>query len=145
MEITVTFGERLKELIEDKYGSTRAFTAAAGFAKSSVNAWISGQRAVRRAQLIRLADTFGCSIEYLTGRSDTFLDYAPKPCPPFYGRLKELLEENGLSFCRLMRETGMYDSYLTNWKRGADPDIRTLAKLADGIGCTVDCLVGRDR
>ncbi len=26
-----------------------------------------------------------------------------------------------------------------------DPDIRTLAKLADGIGCTFDCLVGRDR
>lgn len=145
MDIAKAFGERLQELIEERCGTTKRFIQASGFVKSSTNDWIAGKRAIKRNQLIRLADFFDCSVEYLVGKTDILLDYTPKPCPPFYDRLRELLEQEHKSCYNFVKVNKFYDSYLTNWKNGSDPNIYTLEKSAQYFGCTIDYLIGRDR
>ncbi len=73
------------------------------------------------------------------------MNYTPKPVPNFYGRLREIMGEKGVSRYKLVKDNKIYDSYFSNWKNGANPHILTLIMLADYLDCTIDYLVGRDR
>lgn len=41
-----------------------------GVSRDSVKDWESGETTIRSSVLIRMADMFGCSLDYLLGRSE---------------------------------------------------------------------------
>jgi transcriptional regulator with XRE-family HTH domain len=67
-----TFKERLQRLIDEKKVSQREVSEVLGINEARVSEWLSGKVcSPRRTSIIRLAEYFGCSIEWLsTGIGD---------------------------------------------------------------------------
>ena len=139
------FGDRLSDLMLKENVKATELAAAIGVNTSSVNDWKRGKFQMYLSNLIKVADFFNCSLEYLADRTDTLLDYAPKPCPPFYARFREVMEERGKTRYRMTIDTGIKDSYFTEWSKGSDPHVVSVTEAADYLGVTLDYLVGRDR
>ena len=97
------------------------------------------------SQLVKLADYFQCSLDFLAGRSETVLDYLVREMPPFYDSLRAVMKEKGVTRYRLVKDLPIYDGYFTNWKKGKSPNILTLILLADYLDVTIDYMVGRER
>ena len=64
------FSERLKELRKDKGLSTEALGKIIGVSDTAVCNWENNKHDVRGEQLIKLADYFGVSSDYLLGLED---------------------------------------------------------------------------
>jgi len=140
------FNDRLKEIMDERGVTPKQLSQATGISLTSVYSWRKGESyKIYLSNLIKLCDALECSLEFLIGRTETPLDYKPQPCPPFYDRLRGVMEKEGITRYRLVQKTKIYDNYFTVWKRGRDPQLYSLIELADYIGCTLDYLVGRDR
>ena len=144
MENKNIFHERLTELMIEKGVNTVSLALALGVSDETVRRWKNGQRYILLSQLVKLADYFQCSLDFLAGRSDEILDYPVKEMPAFYERLRGIMREKGVSRYKLVKDLPIYDSYFTNWKEGKSPNLLTLIVLADYFDVTIDYLVGRD-
>lgn len=139
------FQERLTELMTENGVNTVTLSSALGVSAETIRRWKNGERLILLPHLINLADYFKCSIDFLVGRTETVLDFNIQKTPPFYERLRFIMEEKGISRYKLVKDLSIYDSYFTNWKQGKNPNILTLIMLADYFNITVDYLIGRDQ
>ncbi len=89
----MTFKDRLNDLIEDQYkGSQKKLAEASGIACTTINCWLTRTANPTCSQLIKLADTFNVSLDYLTGRSDdNGTQIATAYDPSEYSRFTSLL------------------------------------------------------
>lgn len=141
----VKFGERLTELMDERILSNEQLAEKTGIAVQTIRRWKRNASKIYLSNLIKICDILSCSIEFITGRTETILDFMPKPCPLFYERLREVMAEKGKTRYRIVHDTRIYDNYFTVWKRGCDPQLDILIELANYLGCTLDYLVGRDK
>lgn len=65
-----TFGERLKELRQDKTLTQVDLALKLGVGKSIVSLWEKNECEPTLSKLIVIADYFGVSIDYLAGREN---------------------------------------------------------------------------
>jgi transcriptional regulator with XRE-family HTH domain len=65
-----TFGERLKKLRNDKQLTGEELGKILNVTKVAVSNWESGNRTPDADMLIKLADFFDVSLDYLLGRTD---------------------------------------------------------------------------
>lgn len=137
--------ERLKDLMLDADIKSAKLGEIIGVSGQSVRGWCDGSQNISLCNLKKLADYFECSIDFLIGKSDIFLEYTPKVCPPFFERLRDVMAEKNKSRYRTGKESKIKDSYFTVWKKGADPRVYSLMELADYLQVSVDYLVGRDQ
>ena len=65
--------ERISRKIDrvDKGVNTVSLAAAIGVSDETVRRWKNGERDILLSQLVKLVDYFQCSLDFLTGRSDT--------------------------------------------------------------------------
>ena len=145
MENKNIFHERLTELMIEKGVNTVSLALALGVSDEAVRRWKNGERDILLSQLVKLADYFQCSLDFLAGRSDAVLDYQVRDMPPFYDRLRAVMAEKGVTRYKLVKDLPIYDGYFTNWKKGKSPNILTLILLADYLDVTIDYMVGRER
>ena len=75
MENKNIFHERLTELMIEKGVNTVSLAAAIGVSDETVRRWKNGERDILLSQLVKLADYFQCSLDFLAGRSDTKVRY----------------------------------------------------------------------
>lgn len=62
-----------------------------------------------------------------------------------YKIFEQLLNEQNLTAYKVSKETGVTQTALSNWKTGkSTPNTKTLQKLADYFGVTVDYLINGD-
>lgn len=66
----MTFPERLKQLRTDAHMTQRQLAEKAGVANESVWSWENGRTDPSGFYLCCLADVFGCTTDYLLGRSE---------------------------------------------------------------------------
>lgn len=67
----------------------------------------------------------------------------PDPLPAFAARLKALRKSQGLSQEELAHRAGVYFTDVSRYERQVrEPGLRALVKLADGLGVTVNDLLG---
>lgn len=60
-------------------------------------------------------------------------------------QLQQALDRAGMTQAQLSRATGLSPSQISDFVRGRKaPALATLVKLADGLGCTTDALIGRE-
>ena len=64
------FGERLKELRTEKDLSCRELGKEIGVSGSSIVRWEGGQNVILAELLVKLADFFNVSTDFLLGRED---------------------------------------------------------------------------
>lgn len=144
MDILSHFSENLKELIEENDLSVENFAATVGIAYSEIYRYLNKKYLPKLSNLIKIADRYNCSIDYLLG----YLAYPPdkvyKTTPPFSKRFRELLEERSISRYRLGRETNISTNRLDDWYYGKfTPSLHKVQKLAKYYGCSLDYLLGR--
>ena len=68
------FTERFNELLKSRGINAVTLAKEIGVPKSIVYEWKSGQRDPSLENMLRIADYFGVSLEYLTGREDEETD-----------------------------------------------------------------------
>ena len=106
--------------------------------------FVKGKYAPSLKSAIKLADFFGCSLDFLCGLSDHFSvhEYS-EPDYMFYNRYKQILSERGITHYKLAKKTGINVNDSRLWKQGKIPTLSTLIKISDYLGVSIDNLIGR--
>lgn len=136
---------RLNALITENSLNPFALSKKLGVSSSVVRKWLRPYCDVTLANLVRLADFFDCSIEYLTGRSDDLSACGFKPIPDFAPQLRKVIDQSGRSIYDICKHTTLAWGCFYDWFHGQNPRLSSLSQLADYFGITIDELVGRER
>ena len=145
MDILKSFSESLTELIDNKNLTNQQLGDSLGVSHVAVSSWRNGTSYIYLSNLIKLADYFSCSIEYLLGNTTEILTFKPSTSTPFYPRLREVMQIRNVSRYRIAKDTRVKDNYFTTWSKGTDIHLLMLLELANYLDCTVDFLVGYDK
>lgn len=139
------FNERLVELMEYKNIKSEQLAKEVGVTGSIVRRWTFNDTDIQLTNLLKVADFFRCSIEFLIGRADKILDFQPKqPVPNFNNAMRKALEYYGKTTYTVINETKIKGHHIHRWKNGSDPRLSSLIELSNYLGCTIDFLVGRE-
>ncbi len=113
---------------------------------SVVRRWCNKCKDIRLKTLIRLADYFQCSIEYLCGKTQENEEASYELVYPHFGdRLLIVMKELNIKPFRLFRETDIIPSKYYYWVYGGEPSLTSLNVLAEYFNFTLDYLVGRQK
>lgn len=145
MENTIKIGERLSDLMIEKEIDNKTLAKAIGISAVSIGRWKRNVKYMYLGQILKLANYFNCSLDFLVGRSEIVIDFLPQKCPQFYPYFRKLIEERGISRNKINKETRIKSSHFVDWKNESDPHILSLIELADYLEVTLDYLVGRER
>lgn len=95
--------------------------------------------------IIKFADYFHCSVDFLLGFEEENTKLTFKICPPISKRMAQLpkvLNLSAYAFCREVKisETAFYD-----WKNESkEPNIYSIIKIAKHFDRRVDYILGRE-
>ena len=94
--------------------------------------------------LMRIADYFEISLEYLLGKTDDIYFEKARVPKTFHIRYGELKKENSMTDYAVAQKLHIPTSYTTNWKKhNYTPSLDNLFTLADLFGVSLDYLLGR--
>ncbi len=144
MAISFIFQKRLSELVDDSdYTRTELRELLHVGCTSFTNAVVYGIVPTPRT-LIKFADFFEVSLNYLLGKTDSN-DYSPSITPTtFHERFTKLCQEKSVSRYRVAFDCGLPDSIITRWfSKGFTPSLDTLELLCDYFEVSPDYLLGR--
>lgn len=140
------FRVSLNDILTVREIDTVSFGKALGIDPSVVRRWRNKGIDVRLKTLIKLADYFQCSIEYLCGKSMDIDDFESKSSYPHFGeRLLMVMNEHEVKPFRLFRDTAVIPSKYYYWINGGEPSLTSLEVIAEYLNVTLDYLVGRHR
>ena len=145
------FSIRLKEMMKSENLSKRAFAAKIGAQRKSLLNWLNGMYYPRYDALIKIADYFKVSIDFLVGRTrNTYqeyeslipLDHVPET---FRLKLNRYMAEMKITKYRLAKSLGVGQTTLSRWFTvGGMPEISILIKIASLMDESIDFLLGRE-
>lgn len=139
------FYETLEELIFDRGLDVYGFAKDVQLDASCISDYKNLNSLPSFKNLIRFADYFNCSTDFLMGREESNFNLVFKPCPPFGERLKFVLETMHKKPIDIYGDKGISKSEFFDWKNGKRlPSCENLIKLADKLDCRVDFLLGRE-
>ena len=143
--ILTDFCATLRELIEEKEQTIKSLATELKVSYIILLRWKNGEKNLRLNSLIKLADYFNCSIEYLCGRTKEDIIYTPQECPRFGEWIDTVIKKCGKTTYQLFKNTTIRSSQYYYWKRGSVPLLTSLDILARFLDTTLDFLVGRER
>lgn len=138
----MTLGARLSELMNEQYLSAAALAKIVGLSGPAVRSWRRNCSAVKLEHLLRVAEYFDCSLDFLCGRTEDEKPFNSQVTPIFAERLKELIMKSKIPIDHISKETQLDRRNFYDWMSGTLPVSSSLIRLADYFGCTVDYLVG---
>ncbi|MEG1519497.1 MAG: helix-turn-helix transcriptional regulator [Clostridia bacterium] len=138
------FGERLKELMLENNLTTIKLGESVGVTSSNVSKWYLRSADVSLSTLIKLSEYFDCSIEFLSGRLEIDSIKTKNSDEAFLPHIKKIMEENKISEYRLTKDLNLSRNVFQQWRKGSQPRLSSLAKIADYLNCSIDYLVGRE-
>ncbi len=142
MSAKTEFLNNLTDLLETHGISIRKFSKEVGINRNTIFWWFRG-RSPKPQSLIKVADYFHCSIDYLLGKTDS-PDFVPSSkTADFFTRFKQLRDEKQWSNNRIATLCELSTGTIANWKTETVPEFEVIVKLSELFGCSVDFLVGR--
>ena len=134
---------RLRGLRKGKDLNQTQIAAVLRISQRGYSKYETGENKIPPEVLLRLADFYGVSVDYLLGRDET-----PAAQPPRGGagrlQLAALRREHGMTQAQAAAMLGCSASLYARYERGERPLPLPLAvKLADLYGVTLDRLAGR--
>ncbi len=143
--VLIQFRRTLNELIDEKGLTTKELSHELQISYFVLLKWKNHYRNPRLGSLLKLADYFNCSIEFLCGKTTEFLNYVPnRICPKFGDRIDSILKQCNNTAYQLFKNTSIKNSQYHYWKKGSEPVLTSLEAIAEYLGITIDYLVGRD-
>ncbi|MDE5601667.1 MAG: helix-turn-helix domain-containing protein [Clostridia bacterium] len=145
MEILSNFAERLNELIIEKDLTQSKLAESINVEPSTISRYLSKQNIPEIDILIRIADYFNCSVDFLIGRTEIVSSSKTyNECPQFSIQFKKLIKRLGVSRYELQKTTKISKSIMYYWETGINqPSIENLIKIADKYDYTLDFILGR--
>ena len=139
-------GQNIKDLCFNQNISVKELAKRINIQDSLLYKYINEKSLPTINNLIKIANYFDCSINFLVGLSDNpkqdnFSDIFDKN--EFYLRYASLLLQNNISHYKLCKILDYSMSSLRNWKKGEIPYIDTLYKMASNFDVSIDYLIGR--
>lgn len=142
--------ENLKEFIDEQGMTASAFADTLNLEISDVVRYLHAERLPSVKSLVRIADFFNCSTDFLLGlekeesENRNFL-----PCPKFSEQLKFLKEHFKCSsyyfYSSTDEHTAISKSRYYDWKNGKrQPSVDNVVRLARRFNCRVDFILGRE-
>lgn len=139
------FVERLKELMFDNQTDAKKLAKAIGASPSTVYSYLEKLYLPRTPRLVRIADYFNCSLDFLLGLKEQNETRTFRTCPPFPERIPVLLEVCGVTKYRFCRDIEISDSLMYYWQVGQKlPSPEHLYTIAKKYNCSVDFILGRE-
>lgn len=119
--VLAQFRRILNELIDEKGLSTKELSHELQVSYFVLLKWKNHCGNLRLGSLLKLADYFNCSIEFLCGKTTKFLNYVPnRSCPKFGDRIDSVLKECHKTAYQLFKNTSITGSQYHYWKQGAE-------------------------
>ena len=148
-----TFSKRLKDLMEWEDMSTRALSKVIHADRKGVRGWLQGCYFPRWDTLIKIADYFHVSIDFLVGMEDCDeLAYmvafkavtVEEAKEKFSSSLKTFMQQNHLTIYAVAKGAKVGQKPVKNWLvKGSMPETMTIIRLAHLMKCSIDSLFGR--
>lgn len=146
MIILSNFSERLAELMFDAGLNAPALAKILGCGSNSITRYLAKSNLPSVKSAVAMADYFGCSVDYLLGKSDDDSAKNFNVCPKFSQRLPELLKEFHSNKYKLEKGAKIPQSAIYNWQNGKTaPDLESIEKIAEFFKCSIDCVLGREK
>ena len=94
--------------------------------------------------LIKLANYFHCSLDYLVGLSEIEFDYPPLTDKiNFTERYKQLKKDTGLIDSRISERCKVGSATVCSWNKGIIPNFEIIVDLCKIFGCSYEYIIGR--
>ena len=146
MEVLSKCAEILDELMFDEGINGKTLAAQIGISKQQIYYVLNRKRQPSLDVLLRIADRFSCTTDFLLGREPESRAKTFCTPPPFSERLAFLMEHFHTNKYRLCKEIPITHSVIYNWQRGKyDPSLDYIIKLADHFDCSIDFIIGREK
>lgn len=140
------FAERLSELVLYSDLNVSQLNELLKCGNSTLNHYLTGRHKPTFDMLVRVADYFNCTTDFLLGLEENSSAQSFKPCPPFNERLNEVCKASNVSRYELQKRTKIAESVMRYWARGkTKPSVDNLIKIANALNCSVDFLIGREK
>jgi len=138
------FAERLDDLLFEANISSLALAKELNCGRATIYRYLQGNRIPTVDMVIRLADYFKCTTDFLLGLEEESYPQEFQQCPPFKDRLAFLLKYFNISKYRLQKLSNVPESAIYNWQNGVfEPKIDNVIRIAKALDCSVDVVIGR--
>ena len=139
------FVENLNELMFDKQIKIKNLCEELDINLSQYYSYLNNESMPYLTTVIKIADYFACSIDYLLGLAPYLIDDKLNYTPPFHIAFAQVLKENGKSRYQLNKETKIAKSALDYWYHGKRvPTLDSVIRLTKYFDCTIDKLLCRE-
>ncbi|WP_420851360.1 helix-turn-helix domain-containing protein [Pumilibacter muris] len=130
-------------MFQDFELTTKKLAIALDCDQAAIRRWQYGYYLPTPSLLIKIADTFNISTDYMFGLSyDKSLNRNHSNLS-FYQRYCTLRDSLNLNDFKVATQCKIADSAVSSWKRLKKfPETTTLLKLSDYLGCRLDFLLG---
>lgn len=144
MSVSKDFQSKLTDLVEDLDCLKSAIPEKLGMNYTTFTKAINYGIIPTPKILMRIADYFDISIEYLLSRTnDPHFEKTENPLP-FIIRLEELRGSKNLTYYEIAKRLHIGTNYFSEWKKNNYlPTLNNLILLADFFDVTLDYLLGR--
>lgn len=143
MEKLSIFAERLQELLTISETNALTLSKRIGCGHSAISRYMAGENPSLE-NLIKIADYFQCSTDFLLGFTEDSGNPPFLKIPPFKERLPYLLKLYGISRYRLQKMTDLSPSLLYYYSKGQkSPTLDVVIRIAKALDYSVDFVIGR--
>lgn len=138
------FPERLSELLFERQLNSTSLARIVGCDRNTVISYLNGSKKPSLPVLLRMADYFGVTTDFLLGIDAESYPRTFLPCPPFSERLSYLCNYFGKSRYWLCKKTHLAESAVGYWAKGVTlPSVESVVRIAEAFGCSVEFVLGR--
>lgn len=159
----VVFWNRFYNLCLKNNTRPNPVAKAVGISSGVLSKWKNENTIPNGEALLKIADYFDCSIDYLLGHTDevavnrgetsesvvsdkamnTYLKSNPYTSHDIAKKIKECAKGRGISLKEVLRKCGLGENTFSHMLHGRAIAFDSLAKIADCLDCSVDYLLGR--
>ena len=145
MNTLTKFVENLNYLISEREITGKKLAIELGITEASLTYYRKGINTPSVTNIIKFADYFHCSVDFLLGREDEHSDMVFNTCPPIAKRMAEMPALANMTIEVLCKKLDIAESSFYEWKNGSsEPNIYSIIKIADYLDCRVDFILGRE-
>jgi len=145
MELLSNFSESIEELINENKVTIEQFATSVDIDLSEVYRYLRKEYLPSLSNIIKIADFYKCSVDYLLGFIPFSENATFMPTPAFCESFKAILKRNNVTRYKVSKETGISINRLDDWYNGKFmPSLEKAIKLAKYFNCSLDYLLGRE-
>ena len=145
MDILTKIVENLNYLISEREITGKQLARELGMTEATVSRYKKGVNTPSVSNLIKFADYFNCSVDFLLGNEEENTKLTFKVSPPISERMAQLPKVFNMSAYTFCREVKISETAFYDWKNASkEPNIYSIIKIAKHFDRRVDFILGRE-